>query len=478
VADGAGGLQTATTLVFYLGITYAIEKVFHMAEHSLEGKKEWFGVALGLEAVKHEFFLLGFVSMMLIALSGEIAGLCVKSTRTLDVWAPCPSDEYNPQGKDESYGYAASAECGEGRESFVDVKVLHDIHYLIFALGVFQVLCTFATMGLGYLTLNGRAWKKYETDSQNDKPLPGKTGTYAIRSRVSVWAQEPSKLRTVEARLMQPRWRLITCLFTHFVSTVDAEKYKILRGIFINNNMNKSLYNKFDYRKFLHLALQQDFSNLMRLSLPMWSILIVYVFLQGIQGSFIHFWFTFLGLATALLVGAKMSVMTIEFNEGWLVWQGETFRVENKKVYEELLWFKSPKLLQAMVKFVIFHTSLLLADVSFFYFQTNKDDLSCWHHVMGTGGKWAIMKALVALVQLAHVGSVLTPVYAILGRLGTLNVAEEGHMLASMEHADEIGIITNSWALKLKKTKAKAAKKAKDKKANEEIAAAMVEDFE
>ena len=147
-----------------------------------------------------------------------------------------------------------------------------------------------------------------------------------------------------------------------------------------------------------------------------------------------------------------------------LIWDGtrpdgeHSFKLENYTKVGNLFWFRSPFLLQACLKFVIFHSSLLLADVSFFWVQTNKDDLTCWKSVMGENSGIALLKVGIAVLQLMHCGVVLTPIYALVVRMGNLNEAEKGHMLQSMENAEEIEHITKTWALKMKKVKSRAKK--------------------
>jgi len=443
-------------VLLFLAVTFAAEKVFHAAERYLSTRKDLFGIAKGLQAVKHEFFLLGFVSMMLIALTDQISSICTKSSTKAQQWTPCSAERLGiPSRLNEDH------ECPVGMEPFIDLQGLYDVHYLVFVLGLVQVFVTFLVMFLGVLTVQSSKWREWEEKAQADMPTPGSKLNKRFTIQLTTHGASGGLSAAVSA--LAPVTFLMA-VASHMMNCVNERRYKVFRGIFITNNMNSTLYSKFDFRKFLNLAQQQDFSDFMSLSIPMWSMLMIYVYLFGIQGSYMSYWFTCIGLILSFTIGGKMCMVCNALSKTKLIWDGtrpdgeHSFKLENYTHVGDLFWFRSPFLLQACLKFVIFHSSLLLADVSFFWVQTNKDDLSCWKSVMGDNSGVALLKVGVAVLQLLHCGIILTPIYALVVRMGKLNEAEKGHMLQSMENAEEIEHITKTWALKMKKIKSRAKK--------------------
>jgi len=442
-------------VLLFLAVTFMAEKVFHAAERYLATRKDLFGIAKGLQAVKHEFFLLGFVSMMLIALTDQIASICTKSSAAAREWTPCEAERLGiPSRLKDDHG------CPAGMEPFIDLQGLYDVHYLVFVLGLVQVFVTFLVMFLGVLTVQSNKWRMWEESAQADMPKAG----HKLNKRFTIQLMSHKNSGFSRALMEFAPVKFSLAVASHMINCVNQRRYKVFRGIFITNNMNSTLYGKFDFRKFLNLAQQQDFSDFMSLSIPMWSMLMIYVYLFGIQGSYMSYWFTCIGLVVSFTIGGKMCMICNALSETKLIWDGtrpdgeHSFKLENYTHVGDLFWFRSPFVLQACLKFVIFHSSLLLADVSFFWVQTNKDDLTCWRSVMGEDGGIAGLKVGIALLQLMHCGVVLTPIYALVVRMGSLNEAEKGHMLQSMQNAEEIEHITKTWALKMKKVKSRANK--------------------
>ena len=472
--------------MIFLVLSTIVEKAMHFVEKQAQKKEKWFGIRKGLRAFKEEFFLLGIVSMVLVALEDYITDICVAGDGVVKDFIPC--DKYYAERYAKTYAEAYAAEaypaappparsllaavyqndCPEGMAPFIQPAALHDVHYLIFINGVMHVMNTLVVMYIAFAKVNSRRWREWEIAAQHAKPaFDSERG-----GRVTVVAPPT---RPMFSNLGDKRsWhhsvlRFLVALPSHAASPIEFDEYKVIRAIFVANTFNKDLYSSFSFQNFMYLSLQRDFSKLMTLSIPMWLLVLLRVILSGVEGAVVFYWFPFLGLLVGIILGAKLNTMVMDLGSGELVWDkvSKQFRVDNDLSGSKLFWFGSPALLSTGIRFVIFHGSTMLSLIAFFWYQTDKGDLECWFNMMGVHSWIAVMVILVVVVQLLHCGFILIPLNSLVQAGDTADdpeVKTQKFILDSMANREQVEAVAKIWHLK---TKLHNARKQKESEQND-----------
>ena len=474
------GRQTGSALMIFLVLSMIVEKAMHFVEKQAQKKEKWFGIRKGLKAFKEEFFLLGFVSMVLVALEDYITDICVDGDGVVKDFIPC--DKYYAERYAKTYAEAYAAEaytaeaypsappapaparsllaavyqndCPEGMAPFIQPAALHDVHYLIFINGVMHVMTTLVVMYIAFAKVNSRRWREWEIAAQRAKPAfdserGGRVTVVAPPTR-PIFSNLGDKCSWHHSVL-----RFLVAIPSHAVSPIEFDEYKVIRAIFVANTFNKDLYSSFSFQNFMYLSLQRDFSKLMTLSIPMWLLVLLRVILSGVDGAVVFYWFPFLGLLVGITLGAKLNTMVMDLGSGELVWDkvSKQFRVDNDLSGSTLFWFGSPALLSTGIRFVIFHGSTMLSLIAFFWYQTDKGDLECWFNMMGVHSWIAVMVILVVIVQLLHCGFILIPLNSLVQAGDTADdpeVKTQKFILDSMANREQVEAVAKIWHLKTK----------------------------
>ncbi len=101
--------QTGSALMIFLVLSMIVEKAMHFVEKQAQKKEKWFGIRKGLKAFKEEFFLLGFVSMVLVALEDYITDICVDGGGVVKDFIPCDKRYAERYAETYAKAYAAAA---------------------------------------------------------------------------------------------------------------------------------------------------------------------------------------------------------------------------------------------------------------------------------------------------------------------------------------------------------------------------------
>lgn len=417
--------------------------------------------------------------MVLVAMEEYITSLCVKESRVFTTTVPCPArlELLNAAKESAAGGYGGGEEakyarrlqasvyeeeCADGYQHFIQPAALHDVHYLIFMNGIMHVFSTLVVMIIAFKIVNSRKMRSWETLAQSSKPdfdhKPGERQKRAGR-RLDRMMTLDAIDRTIaggKGRL-HTLVRFIVAIPGHINTPLTLEEYKVIRAIFIENHFNKELYSTFSFHNFIYLSLQNDFSKLMTLSLPMWLLVLFRVYMSSVDEAYLFYWFPFLGVGVGVLTGAKLSTMCQELSEGKITWDkiNKTFSVENRTERDRTFFLNSIHVLGHCIRFVIFHGSTMIALVAFFWYQTIKDSMMCWNHMMGEDGWVAWMIFGTVILQLVHCGLILIPLYSLVRASDSaedpkMQKLRDAYILDSMGNRDKVEAITKIWALKTK----------------------------
>ena len=114
-----------TVLFCFLLISILVEYSMEYIEHKLKQSK---GLSSVLRKVKDELMLMGFISLVLVAIEDQLVSICIPVDAMVGV--PCffdPSSKVYNSTLD-----VGKHQCEDGYTSFLDVSAIHHIHILIF----------------------------------------------------------------------------------------------------------------------------------------------------------------------------------------------------------------------------------------------------------------------------------------------------------------------------------------------------------
>nr|AFM35696.1 Mlo [Vitis pseudoreticulata] len=346
-----------------------------------------------LEKIKAELMLLGFMSLLLTVLQTPISKICI-SKSVGSTWYPCDVDEKKFKNT-----------CGteSGKVPFVSYYGIHQLHIFIFVLALFHVIYCVATLALG--TYKVRRWKTWEDEtrtaeyqySHDPERFRYARETSFGRRHLNFWSSSPVLL-----------W--IVCFFRQFYGSVHRDDYLALRHGFIVAHLAPESERKFDFRKYIHRSLEEDFKAVVGISPVIWFCAILFL-LTNTHGWYSYFWLPFIPLIILLLVGTKLQVIITELGlriaERGVVVKGTPI-VEPG---DHLFWFNRPSLMLFLTNFVLFLNAFQLA----FFAWSTYGLKSCYHD---TTEDYVIRITMGVMTQVLC-SYVTLPLYALVTQMGT-----------------------------------------------------------
>ncbi|XP_042503266.1 MLO-like protein 6 [Macadamia integrifolia] len=349
-----------------------------------------------LYKIKSELMLLGFTSFSLTIGQRYVSKICIPSS-VGETFLPCQSSTIPGVAVEETI-------CQEkGKVSFLSEKGFQQLQILIFVLALFHVLSCVLTFALGMAKM--RKWKHWEAETRRLEYQ-----FYSDPRRFRLTHQTSFGRRHLKCWSQHPLLRWPTCFLRQFNGSVSKADYFTLRHGFIMAHLSEG--NNFDFQKFLHRALDDDFHLVVGISLKGCIFSVFFIFFHA-HGFYNYFWLPFIPLVMLLLVGTKLQViitrLCLASGEAAPVVKG-TFLV---KPSDNFFWFGQPRLLLHFIHFIIFQNSFQLA---FFTWTWCKFGFrSCFHR---TTVDIVIRIAMGIIVQLLS-GYVTLPLYALVTQMGS-----------------------------------------------------------
>lgn len=364
-----------------------------------------------LEKIKAELMLLGFMSLLLTVLQTPISKICI-SKSVGSTWYPCDVDEKKFKNT-----------CGteSGKVPFVSYYGIHQLHIFIFVLALFHVIYCVATLALG--TYKMRRWKTWEDEtrtaeyqySHDPERFRYARETSFGRRHLNFWSSSPVLL-----------W--IVCFFRQFYGSVHRDDYLALRHGFIVAHLPPESERKFDFRKYIHRSLEEDFKAVVGISPVIWFCAILFL-LTNTHGWYSYFWLPFIPLIILLLVGTKLQVIITELGlriaERGVVVKGTPI-VEPG---DHLFWFNRPSLMLFLINFVLFLNAFQLA----FFAWSTYGLKSCYHD---TTEDYVIRITMGVMTQVLC-SYVTLPLYALVTQMGTT--------MRSTVFNDKVAVALRDW---------------------------------
>lgn len=321
---------------------------------------------VSLEKIKEELMLLGLISLLLAQCARSISEICVNSSLFSSKFYLCSEEDYGITQKvlfenpspflNESHippkriTTQISHQCGEGREPFVSLEGLEQLHRFLFVLGITHVLYSCLTVGLAMSKIY--SWRKWEnqTNLVADGNLQAKKNK--VMRRQSTFVFHHTSHPWSRSRVLI--WML--CFFRQFKSSIKKSDYLALRLGFITKH---KLPISYDFHKYMVRSMEDEFHGILGISWPLWGYAIICIFIN-IHGLNIYFWLSFIPAILVMLVGTKLqhvvSTLALEIGE-----QTGPSIGNQVKPRDGLFWFGKPDISLRLIQFIIFQNAFEMA---------------------------------------------------------------------------------------------------------------------
>lgn len=321
---------------------------------------------VSLEKIKEELMLLGLISLLLAQCARWISEICVNSSLFSSKFYLCSEEDYGITQKvlfenpspflNESHippkriTTQISHQCGEGREPFVSLEGLEQLHRFLFVLGITHVLYSCLTVGLAMSKIY--SWRKWEnqTNLVVDGNLQAKKNK--VMRRQSTFVFHHTSHPWSRSRVLI--WML--CFFRQFKSSIKKSDYLALRLGFITKH---KLPISYDFHKYMVRSMEDEFHGILGISWPLWGYAIICIFVN-IHGLNIYFWLSFIPAILVMLIGTKLQhvVLTLALEIGEQTGPSIGNQVKPR---DGLFWFGKPDISLRLIQFIIFQNAFEMA---------------------------------------------------------------------------------------------------------------------
>ncbi|KAL5845813.1 hypothetical protein ACOSQ3_009337 [Xanthoceras sorbifolium] len=368
-------------------------------------KKNYKALFEALQKVKQELMLVGFMSLLLTALQGTLAKICI-SRDLATKWLPCKLEEKDKLlSVSEVSRFADANYCAsKGKVPLLSTTAFSDLDMFLFVLAVTHVAFTAILIFLGQAKI--RQWKDWE----NSIAMKEYNRQYDFGNRIS-HVQEHDFIRSHFRGVGRINTLLdwLHSFFKQFYGNVSKSDYTILRRGFVMTHCRSNL--KYNFHRYVMLAFQEDFKKVVGISGYLW-LLAAILLLSNVYGWHAYFWISFVPFILLIAVGAKLEHIIIQLANDIAE---KHIAVEGNLVVQlsdDHFWFHRPQIVLKLIHFILFQNSFELS--FFFCIWVQYGFHSC---LLGHVG-FLIPRLIMGLsVQLLCSYSIL-PLYAIVTQMG------------------------------------------------------------
>ncbi|KAL1197284.1 MLO-like protein 3 [Cardamine amara subsp. amara] len=391
----------ATVCFFFIAISIFIERLIHLLSTRLK-KNGKISLLEAVEKLKSVLVVLGFMSLMLNVIEGEVSKICIP-TKYANRMLPCRRSKTLLDDEDDDDKNFLGNCSSKGKTSLISKEGLTQLSFFFFVLACMHILYNLAILILGMAKM--RRWKSWEKETQTVEYLAAndpnrfrmtRETTFA-RRHLSTWTETSIQL-----------W--IKCFFRQFFNSVAKVDYLTLRHGFISAHLSSN--NSFNFQDYIQRSLHEDFKTVVGISPLMWLTVVIFM-LVDVYGWRVYFYMAFVPLIIVLVIGTKLEVivakMAITIKEQNSVVRGTPLVEPNDKHF----WFSHPRLLLTILHYTLFLNTF---EMAFFVWITWKFGInSCYHE-----NRDLIIIRLVIAVTVQFLSSYITlPLYALVTQMGS-----------------------------------------------------------
>ncbi|KAL4313325.1 hypothetical protein GQ457_01G008390 [Hibiscus cannabinus] len=303
-----------------------------LIEHGIQSLGKWFqrrqkkAMMEALEKIKAELMLLGFISLLLTIGTYSIPAICIPEKIAYSM-LPCKRKPVNG-GEDGDKGKRKLLSYDEdmGKVALISQSGMHDLHIFIFALAVFHVLYSVATIFLAMAKM--KKWEAWESETKTlEYQYTNDPSRFRLTHQTS-FVKRHSGFSTI------PGIKWIVAFFRQFFGSVSKVDYLTMRNGFIN----------LPSMGFGHRLLTSK----------QWQTLT---------------WLSLVPLLILLLVGTKLELIIMEMAEEI---QNRSAVVRGAPVVEpnnKFFWFNRPEWTLFLIHYTLFQNAFQMAYFLWVWFK-------------------------------------------------------------------------------------------------------------
>ncbi|XP_021284257.1 MLO protein homolog 1-like [Herrania umbratica] len=433
-AKGRSLEETPTWAVAAVCAIFVIISI--LLEHGIHSLGKWFqgrqkkAMMEALEKIKAELMLMGFISLLLTVGTYYIPEICIPQ-KIGNSMLPCkPKSGYagskdkgnEDQGNDDgddgrrkllSYDQdliwrrvlatsKGKDSCDKGKVALISQSGMHDLHIFIFALAVFHVLYSVATILLAKAKM--KKWKAWESETST---LEYQYTNDPARFR---FTHQTSFVKRHSGFSTTPGIKWIVAFFRQFFGSVTRVDYLTMRNGFINAHFAPN--SKFDFHKYIKRSMEDDFKVVVGISTPLWVCAIIFLLLNVYKWQTLT-WLSLMPLLILLLVGTKLELIIMEMAQEI---QDRTAVVRGAPVVEpnnKFFWFNRPQWILVLLHYTLFQNAFQMAYFLWVVFKYTIS--SCFHEKL-----YFVLGRVMLGVGLQILCSYITfPLYALVTQMGS-----------------------------------------------------------
>ncbi|CAH8390919.1 unnamed protein product [Eruca vesicaria subsp. sativa] len=414
--------SVATVLTVFVVVSLIVERSIHRLSTWLQKTKRK-PLFAALEKMKEELMLLGFISLLLTAISSTIANICVSSSFYDNRFVPCSRSEINEEHESTISSVKRTkltrspflhilrrrlvgigeTTCSEGHEPFVSYEGMEQLHRFIFIMAVTHVTYSCLTMLLAIVKIH--RWRMWEDEAQMDRnDRLTVDAREKILRRQTTFVQYHTSAPVVKNRLLI--W--VICFFRQFGHSVVRPDYLTLRKGFI---MNHHLTLTYDFHSYMIRSMEEEFQKIVGVSGPLWGFVVAFM-LFNIKGSNLYFWLAIIPITLVLFVGAKLQhvIATLVLENAGITEYASGLKLRPR---DELFWFKKPELLLSLIHFIQFQNAFELASFFWFWWQFGYNSCFLRNHLL------VYLRLILGFAGQFLCSYSTLPLYALVTQMGT-----------------------------------------------------------
>ncbi|VVA92381.1 unnamed protein product [Arabis nemorensis] len=383
--------SVATVLTVFVVVSLIVERSIHRLSNWLQKTKRK-PLFAALEKMKEELMLLGFISLLLTAISSTIANICVSSSFYDNRFVPCTRYEINEEldstissvkrnGLSRSLYFhilrrrlvgISENTCSEGHEPFVSYEGMEQLHRFIFIMAVTHVIYSCLTMLLAIVKIH--SWRIWEDEAQMDQ-----NDCLTVVAREKIFRRQTTFVQCHTSAPLVKNSVLIwvICFFRQFGHSVVRSDYLTLRKGFI---VNHHLTLRYDFHSYMIRSMEEEFQKIVGVSGPLWGFVVAFM-LFNIKGSNLYFWIAIIPITLVLFVGAKLQhvIATLVLENAGITEYASGIKLRPR---DELFWFKKPELLLSLIHFIQFQNAFEMASFFWFWWQFGYSSCFLRNHLL------------------------------------------------------------------------------------------------
>lgn len=416
----------------FISFSIFIEYLIHRLVHWLKVRRKT-ALFEAVEKLKSVLILLGFMSLLLAAIQRPVSNICIP-TKHAYTMLPCRksasitttehnqiwtnpeiwrivrnlADEEDAEdaevAKDTEDAEEEDKCVSKGMTSFISKEGMNQLSIFIFVLAVMQIVYSVLTIYLGRAKM--RRWKIWEKETQTvEYQVANDPNRFRITRQTTFGHRYMSSSFTRTSIIL---W--IKCFFRQFFHSVVKVDYLTLRHAFISTHLKTN--NSFNFQKYIHQSLQDDFKAVIGISPWMWLVVVIFL-LVDVHGWHVYLWVSFLPLIIVLVVGTKLEVIVFKLA---LKIQDENTVIRGTPLVQpndNLFWFGHPKYVLTLIHFSLFMNAF---EISFFIWVTTQFGInSCYHEDLYI----IIIRVALAVTVQVLCSYITLPLYALVTQMGT-----------------------------------------------------------